>query len=461
MASTTTEVTNKVNVLDAGPSRKKISIEIPAEVVTEKLTGSVDLLVGQAALPGFRRGKAPRWLVEKQYGSTMRKEAKNELVSSAISKAVQELNLQVLGSYPTESLNNAEVAMGKPLVFEVEVEVLPDFEMPEIEGIAVKKPTIQVTNEMVEEEVKKLCVNEGTLESREQGEGGDYCTGHAQMKGKDGTEFYNLKGAVIQVPTADKLGKGMVLGIMVEDFSKQVGEPKPGDTVTIQAKGPENHEVEGIRNADLTVTFKIDRVDRIIPATAAQLSASMGFENPDDISGLVRERIEQRVRIEQQGVMHQQVAKHLIENTSMELPERVTAQQAERTFQRRRLELMYRGVDAAKIEEHMAELRSASAQNAARELKLFFILHKAGQKLSVQVSEQELNHRIAQMAQQKGVRPDRLRAELIQSNQINGIFTQLGEHKTLDAIVARAAVTEMSTDEFNKIMKEENNPAKT
>lgn len=455
MASNTAEGSNKVNVLDAGPSRKKISIEIPASVVSEKLAGSVDLLMGQAALPGFRRGKAPRWLVEKQYGATVKKEAKNELVSAALSKAVQELNLQVLGSYPTESLDKAEVVMGKALAFEVEVEVLPDFELPEIDGIAVKKPTIEVTKEMVDEEVKKLCVNEGTLESREAAEDGDYCTGHAVMKGKDGTEYYNLKGAVIQIPTAEKNGKGMVLGIMVDDFSKQVGKPSAGDTVTVKAKGPENHEVEGIRDNDLTIIFKIDRVDRIIAATAAQLSASMGFENPDDIFGLVRERIEQRVRIEQQGVMHQQVAKHLIETIKMELPERVTAQQAERTFQRRRLELMYRGVDAVKIEEHMAELRSASAQNAARELKLFFILHKAGQKLAVQVSEQELNHRIGQMAQQKGVRPDRLKAELIQSNQINGIYTQLGEHKTLDAIVARATVTEMSTDEFNKLMKEE------
>jgi trigger factor len=454
MSSNTAELPNKVSVADAGPSRKKITIEIPAQVVTEKLSGSVDLLMTQAALPGFRRGKAPRWLVEKQFGSNVRREAKSELVSSAISKAVQELNLQVLGSYPTESLEKAELAAGKALSFDVEVEVLPSFELPELEGIEVHKPTFPVTDEMVEEELKKLCVNEGTLESREKAEPGDYCTGHAVMVGKEGTEFYNLKGAVIQVPTEDKSGKGMVLGILVDDFSKQIGSPKPGDTVTVKAKGPENHEVEAIRGNDLTVTFKVDRIDRIIPATAEQVAASTGFETEAEVKALIRERMELRVRIEQQGAIHNQIAKHLVENTPMELPERVTAQQADRTYQRRRLELMYRGVDAAKIEEHMAELRSSSNEAAARELKLFFILHKAAQKLEVSVSEQDLNYRIAQMAQQRGVRPDRLRAELMQSNQMNGVYTQVGEHKTLDAIASRAKANEVSAEEFAKIMKD-------
>jgi FKBP-type peptidyl-prolyl cis-trans isomerase (trigger factor) len=247
----------------------------------------------------------------------------------------------------------------------------------------------------------------------------------------------------------------MILGIMVDDFAKQVGSPKPGDTLTVKAKGPDNHEVEGIRNNDLTVTFKVDRIDRIIAATAAQMAASMGFEDEGALKAMVRERMNQRVAIQQQTAMHQQAAKHLLDNTKMELPERTTSQQADRTLQRRRLELMYRGVDVARIEEHMAELRRSSKDAAARELKLFFILHKASQALNVSISEQEINFRIAQIAQQRGVRPDRLRAELIQNNQINGIYTQLGEHKTLDAIVAKANVTEMSAEEFEKMMKEE------
>ena len=168
------------------------------------------------------------------------------------------------------------------------------FTVPELNGIAIKKPQIAITDDMVNEELNKLCVNEGTLESCEKASAGDYCTGHAVMKGKDGTEFYNLKGAVIQIPPADKAGKGMILGIMVDDFGPQVGSPKPGDTVTVKAKGPDNHEVEGIRNNDLTVTFKVDRVDRIVAASTSQLAAAMGFDDEAAVRAMIRERMEQR-----------------------------------------------------------------------------------------------------------------------------------------------------------------------
>ncbi len=308
----------------------------------------------------------------------------------------------------------------------------------------------------MDEEVSKIAINEGTLESREAGEAGDYVTGHAVMKGdKDGTEYYNLKGAVVQVPTKDKKGKGMILGIMVDDFAKQLGTLKPGDSATIKAKGPENHEVEGVRNADLTITFTADRVDRIIPAPTEALMAAFGVADEAQLKELVKTRMTQRVQVQQQGAMQQQVAKYLIDHVKIDLPQRMTSQQAARTLEKRRLELMYRGVEAHKIEEHMAELRTASSSAAARDLALFFILHKAAEELKVNVSDAEINTRIAQIAFQRNVRPEQLRQELMRSNQVSGIYQQIRDHKTLDAIVAKATVTEMPADDYNKQVKEE------
>lgn len=452
----TAERTNKVSISDAGPSRKKISIEIPAETVMQKLAEQMDTLVTQAALPGFRPGKAPRNLIERRFGPSVRAEAKTQLVSAAYSEAVKEHKLKVLGEPTGEGLATLEITPGKSLAFDVEVEVMPEFELPNLEGIAVRKPVIQVTDEMVSGEIEKLRINEGSLESRETPEPGDYVTGKGVMKGKDGTEFYNIDGAVIQVPTADKGGKGMILGILVEDFEKQLGRPLPGQTVTIKAKGPENHEVEGIRNADLTVTFKVDRIDRILPAAVEDLVKRYGFESPDQLKDAVRRRMDQRVMIQQQSLMRSQVARHLIKATTINLPERLTAAQAARALDRRRMELMYRGVDAAKIEEHIAELRADSKNAAARELKLNFILASVAERLKVQVSEAEMNGRIAQMAQERNLRPEKLRQELIQSNRVGAIFSQIREHKALDAILSKATITEMPAEEFDKAMKADN-----
>jgi trigger factor len=459
-ATPATDRPNKVTISDAGPSRKKVTIEIPADTVSEKLRESLDTMAVEAQLPGFRKGRAPRNLIEKRFGSALRDEARKTLVAEAYTKAIEEHKLQVVGEPVAEQFDKIEVQEGKPLSFDVEVEVVPEFELPSLDGIDVKKPTIEISEEMVEDELRKIEINEGRLESLESPEPGDYLTGLGVMTGppdKEGKpeEFYNINGAVVQVPPKDKGGEGMILGIKVADFDKQLGRPKAGEKVTIKATGPETHEVEGVRGADLTITFEVQRVDRIIPASREEVVTKFGFPGEAELKEQLRQRLQQRAQVQQQVAMRQQVAQHLIDATKMDLPERLSAAQAARTLQRQRLELMYRGVDAHEIEEHIAEMREASSENAGRELKLMFILHKAAEQLDVGVSESEINGRIAQIAFERNMRPEVLRQELIQRNQIGTVFQQIREHKTLDAIVAKAKVADMPADEYNKWAKEE------
>lgn len=451
------QITNNddVQINDAGPCRKRIAIRIPKERVSEKLKEALATISAGAQLPGFRRGHVPQALIEKRFGSQLRSEAKNELVSSAYTAAIEKASLKVVGDPFSDTLGAVELKDGQDLAFEIDVEVMPEFPLPSLDSIPVRKPIVEVPENFVNDEVQKILINEGELETRDVAEAGDYLTGHGIMKNAEGTEFYNIKGCVVQVPTADKGGKGMILGVMVDDFSKQFGLPKAGEVKTIKTKGPENHEVEQVRGADLTITFTVDRVDRIIPAKIENVIKNFGMTEEQQLREAVRQRLEQRVMIQQQSVMRQQIAQHLLKNTTIDLPQRITSIQSSRNLERRRMELMYRGVDAQKIEEHIAELRSSSSEVAIRELKLFFILNKAADEFNVRVDEAELNGRIAQLAQERGVRPDKLRQELIQRNQVGAIFQQLREHKAMDAILQKAKISEMPAEEFNKIMTEE------
>ena len=454
--STASPAANKVTVADAGPSRKKLTIEVPAETVSQSLDFSMEAAVSQAELPGFRKGRAPRRLIEKRFGSTVSKQAKETLVGSAFQEAVKEHKLRVLGNPFAKDLEKIELASGKPFVFEIEVEVLPEFEMPKFEGLAIRKPQMTVTDEMVGNDLKTLAIQEGSLEERTTPEPGDYVTGHATMKGSDGNTYFDSDGIVVQIPPADKAPKGMIVGLVVDDLSTQLGTPKVGQKITVKAKGPENHENEKLRGMDLTIEYTPARCDRIIPASAADLIARFGMSDEAALKGALRERQEQRVKIDQQVAMRTQLAKHLLEEIKMELPQRLTADQIGRNMERRRLELLYRGVDAAKIEENIAELRAASTFDAVRDLKLFFVLDKAAEELGVKVTEAEINGRIAQMAQERNERPEKLRQQLMQQNMIGGIFNQLREHKTMDAIIAKATVTELPLDEYNKQVEAEN-----
>ena len=458
MAETTTELPNIVEITDVGPCRKKIKIEIPAATVQDNLGTALDALLMRAELPGFRPGHAPKRLIEKKFGTMIRKQAKEELVGAAFNKAVQEHKLRLVGDPLAEDLATVEPVIGKPLIFEIDIEVVPDFELPATEGLDIKKPSLEVTEEMVTKEIDKICLTEGTLEERPTPEPGDYVTGHAKLADSaDLTKvFFESEGIVVQLPTAEGGGKGMIVGMMVDDLATQIGTVRVGEKVTVKTKGPENHENEALRGVDLLIEYVPSRADRIIPAKLDDLAARVGFPNGDGMKDAVRNRLRQRVAIDQQSAMRGQVMKHLIEKTEMPLPERLTSDQAGRNLQRHRMELMYRGFGPMQVEERLAQLRRQSSAEAMVYLKSMFIMEQASEKLGVRVTEQEVSGRINQMAHERSVKPNDLRDELVKTKQINTLVMQIREHKTLDAIIAKSKVTEIPVEEFNKLMTDAN-----
>jgi|TARA_R110002072_G_scaffold28493_11_gene91454 trigger factor len=445
-------MSNTVKIEEAGPCRKKISIDVPATKVDEAMENAFAAVAHEAAIPGFRKGRAPRRLVEKRFGNYVIDETRSRLCASAYQEAVEENELKVLGHPPAEYFEDIEIEAGNPVHIEVEVEVMPEFDLPELKGIEVLKPEATLPDGIVDEEIKKIAINEGDLDEQDKSAKGNYLTGKAVMVDAEGTEHYNIDGAVIQIP--EEGDEGMVLGVIVPDFTKQVKTPNEGDTVTIKVKGPENHEVEALRGKDLTVTFEVTKIYAIVPAPMADIVAKYGFASEDQLREMVTSRLEQRAAAQQQGVMRQQVLKYLSENIEFELPAGLTAQQAARSLERQRMELMYRGVDPTEIEQNMAQLRSASAARATAELKQFFIMNKIAESLEVQIEEAEINAQIVQMAMQQGKRPEQLRDELIKSGQAQALVQQVREHKTVDKILEDAKIEEVTADEFNKKFKD-------
>jgi len=445
-------MSNTVKIEDVGPCRKKISIDVPSATVDEAMESAFATVAHEASIPGFRKGRAPRRIVEKRFGGYVKDETRSRLCSSAYQEAVESNELKVLGHPPAEYFEDIDIEAGEPVHIEVEVEVMPEFDLPDLKGIEVFKPEATLPDGIVDDEIKKIAINEGDLDEQDKSAKGNYLTGKAVMVDAEGTEHYNIDGAVVQLP--EEGTEGMILGVIVPDFTKQVGTPKEGDTVTVKVKGPENHEVEAIRGKDLTVTFEVIKIYAIVPAPMADIVAKYGFASEDQLREMVTSRLDQRAAAQQQGVMRQQVLKFLGDSIDFELPVGLTSQQAARSLERQRMELMYRGVDPTEIETNMAQLRSASTDKATAELKQFFIMSKIAESLEVSIEEAEVNAQIVQMAMQQGKRPEQFRDELIKSGQAQTLVQQVREHKTVDKILEDAKIEDISADEFNKKFNE-------
>ena len=447
-------VSPDVKIEDVGPALKRLTITIPPKAVTEKLEESIGTLLHEATLPGFRRGKAPRKLLERKFGSSVRSETKNQLIADAYAKAVEEHGIHPVGEpEPTEPMDKLELEAGKPLSFAVEVEVAPEFELPDLVGIPVKKPLLEITPEHIQDRIERQQVRLGTSTGIEGDfKEGDRILGQVTLakEGEDKPLFDNEQ-AVIVCPGKEDGGKGPVLGLMIDGLAGMLKNRAVGQTFTIETVGPDGHERDDIRGAKLTITFRIIEAERPVRATIENLLEIFDVETEDILREQMRMALQHQCDQEQSTAMREQVYKHLLDAVEMELPEKLSAGQAARALEGHRLELLERGLAPDDVERRLAEMRGDSDAQARDRLKLFFLLRRLGEHFKVDVSEQEVNGRIATIAAQHGQRPDQLRAELARTGKINEVSRMVYEQKAADRVIAKARIEEISAEQWNEM----------
>ena len=135
------EVKNTVTIEDSGPCKKKVTIEIPQESIKKALDERYGELRKDADVPGFRKGRAPIRLLEKRFGSEVSEQIKLKLLVDASDSALKDNELNTLGE-PDFDHEKVELPDEGPMKFDFEVEVRPQFELPELEGIKVEKSQI-------------------------------------------------------------------------------------------------------------------------------------------------------------------------------------------------------------------------------------------------------------------------------------------------------------------------------
>ncbi|MHC4948935.1 MAG: trigger factor [Planctomycetota bacterium] len=455
--SDTTTSTPDVTIEAAGPARKRLTITVPPEAVTEKIEESMATLSTETSLPGFRKGRAPRQLLSRRFGTAVRNEAKNQLIADAYATAIEEHDLKPVGEpEPEGDFAELELEDGKPLTFTLAVEVVPDFDLPKYEGLAIHKPVVEVTDEHIDTELDRQRVQFGEIQ-RVDGPvtGGDRLQGPATVTREGADEPVFTHDAVeIVVPPADGDGSGTVLGLLIDDLAKRLKGVSTGDTLTIETIGPATHENEEIRDAPLTIEFHTNQAVRIEPAELQTVLDHYGMDSADILREQIRLALETRRDQEVAAAMRDQVCDQLLDAVDFELPERLTSGQAARILQQHEVELLYRGLTREEVDRRLAESRAESVELARRRLKLQFLVHRLAREFQIQVSEQEINGRIASLAAQRGTRPEQLRNELAQSGRLDLVAGQIRDHKTLDRVVAAATATEIPNEQWIEMVAE-------
>jgi trigger factor len=454
--ATETQLEADIKITETAPCTKRIAIKVPASEVDARLELALSAFLADAALPGFRKGKAPRALVEKRVGGALLNETRGQIMSEAYSKAIQDNKLTPISDpRPADGETVPELARGKDFAFTVEIEVAPEFATPDFSTYEVKRPTIEVTKDHVEGEVLRQSYRFGAP-GRIDGpfERLDRMLGKATVtvEGRDGTYFETDK-ALCVVPAEEDEGKGQLLGLIFDDLDKALLGKKVGDTVTVTMTGADGHEREELRGKKISVQYQILEAERITPRSGKELAEMYGVETEEIFREQVRDALEQRRDGEQRAAMREQVAEQLVAGVDFALPAKISEEQVSRTLEQQRMELLSRGLDANAVENRLAEMRGSSEKAAKDRLKLFFIMSRLAQHFNVNITDQELNGRIAFMASQQGVRPEQLRKQLEQSGRMGEVISVIRDAKVSDRIISQAKVSDISADEWNKVVE--------
>jgi len=430
---------NTVTIEEVGPCKKKVAIEVPRETIDEEMDSQFGELQRDAVLPGFRKGRAPRRLIEKRFGKDIGEQVKLKLLAEASEAAVQAKSLDVLGE-PDIDFEKITLPESGPLTFQFEVEVRPEFELPELEGIPVTRPALEVTDEQIDREVQQLQRLAGVWTPREDAaaEADDQLVADVLLNVEGVEEQEKLDNTEVYVRA-----NGFVGPIPVEKLDEVLVGARPGDTREIDVEVSKTYFREEYRGKKVTGTIAVKEVKYLKPAELDEaLLARFDAQDEDDLREKIRDALQSRIEEQARTQMTEQVHQYLLDKTDFDLPIDVVGRQAMSVLQRQYINLMVRGLSREQIEQQMEQLRAGSEEQARAQLKSFFIMDKVAKKLDISVTDEEVNGHVAQLAIQRGQRPERMREDMERDGSLAQFRLQVRDDKCIAKLLESAKVTQ-------------------
>lgn len=450
---------------DIGSLRKKLTITIPRSFIDEQREEQFTELRRDAAIPGFRKGRAPVRLVEKRFSTEVGEQLVTQLVSNGYLAAVEKLDLKPLGD-PLVWVNVSEqrtdekggtrqvttdklVAIDEAVEhlkvtdgdfsYSCEVEIKPEFELPATEGVKLTREPMQVKDEDVDAEINYLRRIRGSFQSvgaDEPAKEDDVLYVDWTMT-VDGDQIDHAEGDM--VPVRDFNLRNVPLKGLAESLSGQTA----GQQVTVEATVPDDFDSSDLRGKTAKFNFAIKEIKRMaIPELDEAFLISIGFESEDELRQAIRTQMEAQASATVREALRRQMTEYLVGNTEMELPEGLSQRQAERIVARRTMEMYRQNLPEEEIAKAADEMRASAELQSVELLKTEFILDRLAGDLDIEVSEDEFNGAIAAIAARQNRRFDRVRDDLVKNQGLMSLYVHLRDEKVLDHLIDRAEIVE-------------------
>jgi trigger factor len=418
------------------PTRAKLTVEVPFEELKPSLDKAYKTIAQQINVPGFRRGKVPPTVIDRQVGrGAVLDQAINEVLPQKYVEALQENSLTPLAQPEIEVTKFED---NSALEFTAEVDIRPEIEVPSYDGLEAQVEDVEVSDEDVEEQVKALRERFGTLNDVErEAADGDFVVMDLKAS-KDGEV---LEGAEV-AGMSYQVGRGG----MLDGLDEALVGMKAGDTTTFSSQLVGGDLVgEGVE-----VEVSVNQVqEQELPEfddEFAQMASE--FDTAAELEADVRERLGRGKRLEQAAAARDAVLEALLEKVEIPLPESMVTDELNARRENIEQQLAFAGISMEKYledekqtqEEFEAELDRRVRDAVAAQ----FVLDEIAKKQEFGVSQEELSQHLVRRAQQSGQDPQEFANHMFEHNHIPDLVQEILRGKALAEIVESAVVKDAS-----------------
>ena len=412
----------------------KLTIEVSAEDLEKAMQAAYQKAKGRITLPGFRKGKAPRKMIEQMYGKGIfLEDAANALIPEHYSKALEECELEIV-SQPQIDVTQAEP--GKAFIFTAEVAVKPEVTLGEYKGVEVPKSETEVTDEDVEAELKKEQEkNSRTVTVEDRGaENGDITT--IDFEGfVDGEAFEGGKGTDYPLT----LGSGS----FIPGFEDQLVGAKEGDHVEVKVTFPEEYQAKELAGKEAVFQCDVKKVEaKELPELDDDFAQDASeFDTLAEYKEDIKKNLTEKKEKEARAAKENAAVDKAIENAEMEIPDAMVDTQTRQMLDDFARRMQSQGLSMEQYfqftgltYEHMMEQVKPQAE---RRIKSRLVLEAVAAAENIEATEEDFDAEVKRMAEGYKMEADKIK-ELMGEAGKKQIMEDLAVRKAVDFVVSEA-----------------------
>ncbi|MED4943098.1 MULTISPECIES: trigger factor [Heyndrickxia] len=407
-----------------------LTVEVDAETVDKSLDKAFKKVVKQINVPGFRKGKIPRPLFEKRFGvESLYQDALDMIVPGEYEKAIEETGIEPVD---TPNIDVEQMEKGKPLIFKATVTVKPEVKLGEYKGLEVEKPDTEVTDEDVEEELKKLQERLAELVIKEDGE--------AEMGDTVVIDFEGfVDGEAFEGGSAENYSLELGSGNFIPGFEEQLVGVKTGDEKEIEVTFPEEYHASEL--AGKKAVFKV-KVHEIKAKHLPELDDEFAQDADDEVETLdaLKEKIKKDLKESKEHAakhaVEDAVVEKAAENAEMDIPEAMINTELNRMLQEFEQNLSAQGLNLELYYQFSGQneeaLRNQMKEDAEKRVRFNLTLEAIANAEKLEVSDEEVDEELKRMSEMYGMPVEDIRRAL---GSTDGIKADLKARKAIDFLV--------------------------